>query len=100
MTDDELVDLEDEIKTAYDTIRGMLVWIPDAYERGLILRHLDSLNHSASKWLDTSIREAANGTARSATSARKAGRHSKDTSAKTRAKQPSQLERGERSQDS
>ncbi len=86
MTDDELVDLEDEIKTAYDTIRGMLVWIPDAYERGLILRHLDSLNHSANKWLDAMIREAASGTAPSVTSARKAGIRSKGTFGKGSAK--------------
>jgi len=86
LNDDDLIELEDEINTAYDTFRGMLTWIPDPYERGLLLRHLDNLSHSANKWLDAMIREAASGTARSVTSARKAGIRSKGTFGKGSAK--------------
>jgi hypothetical protein len=86
MDDEELAALEEEIKTAYDTFRGMLTWIPDPYERGLLLRHLDNLNHSASKWLDTAIREAATGTVPSATSAQIADSNSGDISPEGAAK--------------
>lgn len=80
MNDNELADLEDEIISAYDTFRGMLVWIPDPYERGLLLRHLDKLYHSANKWLDESIRQAASGTVPTATRKRSRDRPSKSTS--------------------
>lgn len=85
MNDSELADLEDEIISAYDTFRGFLAWVPDPYERGLLLRHLDNLSHSANKWLDEAIRQAATGTVHSAASQPRRGRPSKGTLGRTSA---------------
>jgi hypothetical protein len=59
MDDDELAGLEDEIRAAKDTFRGLLAWVPDPYSRGELHRHLDNLAHSANKWLDHCIGESA-----------------------------------------
>jgi hypothetical protein len=67
LTDDELAGLEDEIRAAKDTFRGLLAWVPDPYSRGTLHGHLDKLVHSANKWLDHCIAEAASGAAQSAT---------------------------------